>query len=79
MSHRQQIVDFVRNNVDAEFDPERDVLTQVLDSVSLLQLVVFLDQELGIALDLSSLTLDVFASVDSLVRTLQEHEAGAVA
>lgn len=78
MNIRHRIVEFVRENVDPEFDPDGDVLTQLLDSVSLLQLVMFIDQELGVPLDLSQLTLDVFASVDTLVQLLDEQLADAV-
>lgn len=73
MNYKELIVDFVRSNVDADFDAASDVLTQVLDSVSLLQLVVFIDQELGIQLDLANLSLDAFASVDSLVETMTQY------
>ena len=44
---------YVRETVDQEFDPDGQQLTQILDSVSLLQLIMFIDQELGITLDLS--------------------------
>jgi len=77
MSYREQIVSYIRTYVDPEFDADSDVLTQVLDSVSLLQLVVFIDQELGIALELSNLTLDTFASVDSVVEVLSAYEQSA--
>jgi len=74
MSYREQIVSYIRTYVDPEFDADSDVLTQVLDSVSLLQLVVFIDQELGISLELSNLTLDTFSSVDSVVEVLSAYE-----
>jgi acyl carrier protein len=77
MSYREQIVSYIRTYVDPEFDADSDVLTQVLDSVSLLQLVVFIDQELGIPLELSNLTLDTFASVDSVVEVLSAYEQSA--
>lgn len=77
MSYRQRIVSYIQTAIDPEFDPDSDVLTQVLDSVSLLQLVVFIDQELGIPLDLGNLTLDAFASVDSVVATIDQQEVSA--
>lgn len=72
--HREKIVSYIRTYIDPEFDADHDVLTQVLDSVSLLQLVVFIDQELGIPLELSNLTLDAFASVDSVVAVLDAYD-----
>jgi acyl carrier protein len=70
MGLREKIVDYIQSQIDPEFDADADVLTQVLDSVSLLQLVMFIDQDLGIPLDLSNLTLDAFVSVDAVVETL---------
>lgn len=67
MSHREKIVSYVRTNIDPEFDADSDQLIQVLDSVSLLQLVAYMDQELGMELDLSVLTLDALATVDSIL------------
>jgi len=72
MTPRDAIIQFITESLDSQYDPENDVLTQVLDSVSLLQLVVFLDQELGVQLDMSNLTLDAFASIDSLMATIDE-------
>lgn len=77
MSYREQIVSYIQTYVDPDFDADSDVLTQVLDSVSLLQLVVFIDQELGIPLELSNLTLDSFSSVDSVVEVISAHQVGA--
>jgi acyl carrier protein len=74
MSRFEQIVSFIQLQVEPEFDPTADALTQVLDSVSLLQLVEFIDSELGVQLDMSSLTLDAFATVDTVVAMLAEHE-----
>lgn len=70
MGLRDRIVKYIQTQIDPDFDADADVLTQVLDSVSLLQLVLFIDQDLGIPLDLSNLTLDAFASVDTVVETL---------
>lgn len=77
MSRREKIVQYIRSAVDPEFDAEADVLTQVLDSVSLLQLIVYIDQELGVSLELSDLTLDAFASVDAVLDTLNAHRPEA--
>ncbi len=73
MSRYERIVDYIRENMEPEFDPGEDALSQVLDSVSLLQLITFIDQDLGIPLDLEGLTLDRFASVDSVVQMLSEY------
>jgi acyl carrier protein len=72
MNRRERLVQYVRDNLEPEFDPERQPLTQLLDSVSLMQLIMFIDQELRVPLDLSSLSLEWFATVDTLVTELNE-------
>lgn len=74
MSYRDEIVNYVRTHIDAQFEPDGDLLIQALDSVSLLQLVAFIDQELGVELELSTLTLDAFATVDSVLQTIAAFE-----
>lgn len=71
--YREKLIEYIRTNVDPEFDADEQALTQVLDSVSLLQLITYIDQELGIPLDMSSLTLDMFASLDTLLETLEAY------
>ncbi|MFT3923462.1 MAG: hypothetical protein QM778_13080 [Myxococcales bacterium] len=73
MSRYERIVGYIRENMEPEFDPGEDALSQVLDSVSLLQLITFIDQDLGIPLDLEGLTLDRFSSVESVVQMLSEY------
>jgi acyl carrier protein len=75
MSYREKLIEYIQTNVDPEFDADEQALTQVLDSVSLLQLITYIDQELGIPVDMSSLTLDMFASVDTLLEALQAYAA----
>jgi acyl carrier protein len=73
MSYREKLIEYIRTNVDPEFDADEQALTQVLDSVSLLQLITYIDQELGIPVDMSSLTLDMFASLDTLLEALEAY------
>jgi acyl carrier protein len=72
MSRRERLVAYVRETVDREFDPDQQRLIEVLDSVSLLQLIMFIDQELGITLDLSSLGVEMFTTIDTVVQVLEE-------
>lgn len=74
MNRRDKIIGYVRTSVDPGFDADQHELAPILDSVSLLQLIAFIEQDLGVALDLPSLRLEMFASVDSVVRTLDECE-----
>ena len=73
ISRYERIVGYIRENMEPEFDPGEDALSQVLDSVSLLQLITFIDQDMGIPLDLEGLTLDRFASVETVVQMLSEY------
>jgi acyl carrier protein len=72
MNRRERLVQYVRENLDPEFDPDGQPLTQLLDSVSLMQLILFIDQELRVPLDVSALSLDMFATIDILVKELNE-------
>ena len=68
---RDRIVEYVREKIDGQFDPDRDQLIQYLDSVSLLQLLLFIEQEFHIALDMSQLDLEVFTTLNGLVEMLE--------
>jgi acyl carrier protein len=72
MTRRERLVAYVRETVDPEFDPDQQQLTEVMDSVSLLQLIMFIDQELRVPLDLSGLGIEMFATVDTVVQRLEE-------
>jgi acyl carrier protein len=75
VSLRERIIAYVKSACDPEFDAERHELAPLLDSVALLQLIAFIDRELGVNLDLAYLRLDMFASVESVVRTIEELRA----
>jgi acyl carrier protein len=72
MTRRERIIVYVREAVDPEFNPDQQRLMEILDSVSLMQFILFIDQELGIPLDLSGLGIEMFTSVDTVVRALEE-------
>ena len=72
MTRRERLVAYVRETVDPEFDPDQQQLTEILDSVSLLQFIMFIDQDLGVPLDLSGLGIEMFTSIDTVVRRLEE-------
>lgn len=74
MSRRERIIQYVKSTIDTDFDAERHELGPMLDSVSLLQFIAFIDEELGVPLDLPSLRIDMFADVESVVRTLEAYE-----
>jgi acyl carrier protein len=72
MTRRDRLVVYVREAVDPEFNPEQQRLIEILDSVSLMQFILFIDQELGIPLDLSGLGIEMFTTIDTVVQALEE-------
>jgi acyl carrier protein len=74
MNRKEQLVVYIRANVDPQFNAESDPLIAILDSVSLMQLILFIEQDFGITLDLATLGIDMFATVETVVATLEELE-----
>ena len=72
MNRKEQLVAYLHANVDPQFNPDSDQLIAILDSVSLMQLILFIEQDFGITLDLATLGIDMFATVDTVIATLQE-------
>jgi acyl carrier protein len=72
MTERERLVEYI-HSIAPDFDPGADQLTDVLDSVSLLQLVVYIEFEFDVSLDLSNLTLDDFRSLDSVLKVIEAH------
>jgi acyl carrier protein len=74
VSARERITEYVRGAVDPAFDPDTQPLTGLLDSVSLLQLLLFIEQEFGVTPDMAGMEAADFATVDSLVAALRLEE-----
>ena len=66
----ENLTRYVQSNIDEDFSRDGDPLIDYLDSVALLQLILHIDEELGYSLDMASLSLEMFSSIDSLVDTL---------
>jgi acyl carrier protein len=71
MSLQAKLVQYVRNHIDPGFEPDHQRLVELLDSVSFLGLIMFIEEEFGIALELSDLRMQMFETVDSLAAQLQ--------
>lgn len=78
MDRRTIICDFVASTVregsDPAFDPASGELLPFLDSVLLLQLVLFIEQRFNISLDMGEFDIENFESVDSLLAGLERVE-----
>jgi acyl carrier protein len=66
----EALTQYLRSNVSPEFDPANDSLVDLLDSVGFLRLIVFIEEEFGIALDPVLLSLDTFADVGTVSTAL---------
>lgn len=73
MGRREKLIDFMHENIDDEFDPDEDNLIDMMDSVSFMQLVVFIEQDLDVRLDMSMMGLESFANINALLETLDQH------
>lgn len=71
-SYFEELTSYVRDNVAPEFDPAHDRLLDVLDSVGLLQLIMYIESEFQITLDPASLSIEVFLDINSLSAALRE-------
>jgi acyl carrier protein len=74
---KQQLVDYIKSNIDEEFEADDDLI-DYLDSVSLLQMVVAIEQMFNIRLNMASIDLDNFETVDSLTELLDTQKPVAV-
>lgn len=74
MHRREALVTFIRQQIREDFEPDTGELLNFLDSVSLLQLVVFIEEHFRIILDMAEFDLENFRTVDTLVRVLDELE-----
>jgi acyl carrier protein len=69
----EQLTTYVHQNVSTNFDASHDKLIDVLDSVGLLQLIMFTEQDFQIVLDPASLSMEVFLDLKSLSEALRAH------
>lgn len=75
---REILVAFVRASLKGDFDPDFDEnsgeLLPFLDSVSLLQLVLFIEERFKIALDMGEFDLENFHTIDTLLAALDQFD-----
>lgn len=73
--YAERLTNYVRENHAASFDPQSEQLFDYLDSVGFVQLIMFVESDLGIQLNPATLSLDSCATVENFARLLQEHAA----
>ena len=66
MSQREKLVTYIRKNVDEEFEPDHSLL-DIMDSVSLLQFMIFVEQTLNITINQDDMTIEIFETVDTVI------------
>ncbi len=73
MSKREAIIKYIREQVAEEFEPDQDLL-DIMDSVTLLQFMVHIEQNFGVTIDRSELMIENFESVDTVIEAFFETE-----
>ena len=66
MSKREALIKYIREHVDDEFEPDQDLL-DIMDSVTLLQFMVHIEQAFRVTIDRSELMIENFESIDSVI------------
>lgn len=73
MSKREALIKYIRDHVDDEFEPDQDLL-DIMDSVTLLQFMVHIEQSFGVTIDRSELMIENFESIDSVVEAFFDED-----
>jgi acyl carrier protein len=76
MTRQEQILEFINTNLVTDtklaFDPTRDLLENgVLDSVAMMELIVWIEETFKIAIDAEDLTPENFATLDAIDRYIE--------
>ena len=66
MSKREALIKYIKEQVDDEFEPDQDLL-DIMDSVTLLQFMVHIEQNFGVTIDRSELMIENFESIDAVI------------
>jgi len=66
---RELLAGFIRSEVFGEFELGSELLP-LLDSVSLVKLLMFIESEFHVTLDVSALGFDNFRDLDALLQTI---------
>lgn len=71
MTPRDKLIAYVRENVDDEFEPDQELL-DIMDSVSLLQFMTFVEQTLGVTINQAHLTIEIFETIDTVIAFFEQ-------
>lgn len=80
MDIKSEINSFIVKNILAnqsieDFSMNLDLIEMgILDSISIVNLINFIDEKLGIKLDLSEVTPENFKTIDTIAQFLSNHE-----
>ena len=80
MTREERIFDFIKTtlvpNSELAFDSEMDLLESgILDSVAMMELIVWLEDSFGIAIDTDDLVPENFASLAAITRYIEKASA----
>ncbi len=68
-----QIISNITENDDIKKNTQIDLLDEVLDSLSFMELVAGLEEEFNIEIELSQVKSDVWRNVDSIVKMVNNY------
>ena len=73
MSKRDALIKYIQEHIDDEFEADQDLL-DIMDSVTLLQFMVHIEQSFGVTIDRSGLMIETFESIDTVIEAFFETE-----
>jgi acyl carrier protein len=68
MNNRETLIAYIQEHVDEDFE-ENEELLDYMDSVTLLQFIVFIEQSFRVTINQADLTLEAFENIDSVLET----------
>ena len=73
MSKREALIKYIKEHVDDEFEPDQDLL-DIMDSVTLLQFMMHIEQTFGVTIDRTELMIENFESIDSVIEAFFDED-----
>lgn len=72
---RQYLIDTFMYGEGTIKDDQQLFETGVIDSLGFMKLLSFVEESFGVSLDMSEVTIDNFASIDTMVETIESKQA----
>jgi acyl carrier protein len=69
MSARKQLINYIRTHISERYEEDQDLI-DFLDSVSALQLLMFIEQNLGAEINPNDFDAEMLLTLDTLIEAL---------